>query len=161
MNINVDWEAVGAISTGLGSCCGVLSIVLLIVSLWYVRREIREMRIATYASTYQAAREILQKEDVRAARRLVFNELSAKPFDTWSEQERLEAEKVCQSYDSVGQMVRNGFLPKDYIVDNWGGSLRNSWPILSPLVHSYRAQSGFAKGWDDYEWLATQSMASE
>lgn len=154
MSANLDWGAVGAIS-------GALSIILLIVSLWYVRREIREMRIATYASTYQAAREMLQNEDVRAARRLVFKELSAKPFDTWSEQEKLEAEKVCHSYDCVAQMVRYGFLPKDYIVDNWGGSLRNSWPILAPLVHSYRAQSGFAESWDDYEWLATQPMASK
>jgi len=165
MSINVDWGAVGVISTALSSCCSsccaAFSIVLLVVSLWYVRREIREMRIATNASTYRAAVETLQDEEVRAARRLVFRELSAKPFDTWSEQEKLEAEKVCHSYDSVGQMVRYGLLPKEYIVDNWGGSLRRSWPLLSPLVHSYRTQSDFAEAWDDYEWLARQSMASK
>lgn len=152
--MNIDWTAVGAIFTALNSCCAPISIVLLVATLFYLGRQVREMRMATYATAYKAVVDILQNEDVRAARRYVFVNLANKPFETWSEKDKLEAEKVCHSYDAVGQMVRNGFLPKRYVVDSWGASLRQSWPLLSPLILASRQQYNSAEVWDDYEWLA-------
>jgi uncharacterized membrane protein YcjF (UPF0283 family) len=104
--MNVDWTAIGTIFTAIGSCSTALSFLILIVTVVFVQREIHEVRKATYANTYKAALDILQAEEVRTARRVVFRNLSNKQFDSWDDQEKCEAEKVCHSYDSVAQMVR-------------------------------------------------------
>lgn len=115
------------------------------------------MRNSTIATSYKAAVDILQAEDIRDARNYVFNQLSDLPFDDWESEDIKEAEKVCHSYDSVGIMVRHGILDKELIVDSWGSSLREYWPILSPLVSFYRLQRDSAEVWDDFEWLAKES----
>jgi hypothetical protein len=155
--MNVDWTAIGTIFTAIGSCSTALSFLILIVTVVFVQREIHEVRKATYANTYKAALDILQAEEVRTARRVVFRNLSNKQFDSWDDQEKCEAEKVCHSYDSVAQMVRYSILPKAWIISNWGDSTKRSWYILSPLVISYRTQRNSPELWDDYEWLAKES----
>ena len=114
--------------------------------------------MATYATAYKAAVEILQTEEMRTSRRYLFDKLATKPFKSWNEKDKHEAEKVCHSYDAVGQMVRHGFLPKQYIVDSWGASLRQSWPLLSPLILAYRQKNNSMEIWDDYEWLAKEAI---
>lgn len=42
------------------------------------------------------------------------------------------------------------------IIDNWGPSLRRSWPILSPLVYEYRQMFEAEEYWDDFEWLVKE-----
>ena len=157
--MNIDWAVVTAIFTTIYSCSTILSVVVLVLSLIFVGRQIREMRNATYATTYKAAVDILQPEHIRSARRFVFNELADKPFEDWNEDDKREAEKVCHTYDTVGQMVRHGILPKSFIVDSWGASLRKSWRILSPLVVSLRTQLNSTEVWDDFEWLAKESTS--
>jgi len=154
---NINWIAISGIFTALGSCATALYTIVFIATLIYLKREIHEMRLATYASAYKAIVEILQTEEVLAAREYIFNKLIDKPFKSWSKKNKREAEKVCRSYDAVGQMVRHEFLPKEYIVDSWGNSLRRCWPILSPLVLSYREQWNSAEVWDDFEWLANEA----
>ena len=121
-------------------------------------RQVGEMRLATYSSAYKAAFEILQTEEIRAARRYVLTTLKQKAFNKWNKNDIAEAEKVCHTYDAVGQMVRSGMLPSKYIVDNWKTSLRESWSILSPLVTEYREKRKSPEEWDDYEYLAKKAM---
>ncbi len=157
MNNMETWTAVTAIFTALGTCSTIASVAILLATAFIVRSELHEMRKATYASMYKTARDILQAEDLRDARRFVFVNLENKPFESWTDDERREAEKVCHSYDAVGQLVRYDILPKRFIVDSWGDSLRRSWRILSPLVVSYRVQRNSMEIWDDFEWLATEA----
>ncbi len=157
--MNISWTAVNAVSTAIIACWTFLSFIVLLLTLFFVRRELQEMRNATYATTYKAAVDILQPEDIRSARRFVFVELADKPFENWSKDDKREAEKVCHTYDTVGQMVRHGILPKKFIVDSWGASLRNSWRILSPLVISLRTQTNSTEVWDDFEWLAKEAKS--
>jgi hypothetical protein len=155
--MNIDWQAVSAIFTAIVACCTALSTLVLTVTLVFAHREIREIRHATYATSYKAAVDILQAEDIRSARRFVFTELENKPFENWSKDERRVAEKVCHTYDTVGQMVRHGMLPKKFIVDSWGPSLRRSLPILYPLIASLRTQLNADEVWDDFQWLAKEA----
>jgi len=116
------------------------------------------MRLATYVGAYKSIVEILQTAEVLAAREYVFTKLNNRPFKLWNKKDKYEAEKVCRSYDSVGQMVRHGFIPKEYVIDSWGDSLRRSWPILSPLILAYREQRNSAEIWDDFGWLAKEAF---
>jgi len=124
--MNIDCVYIQTISIAIGSGLQLISVIILMASLVYVVRQIHEMRLATYASAYKAAFEILQTEDVRAARRYVFTKLGQKAFNKWNKKDIVEAEKVCQSYDAVGQMARSGMLPVKYIVDNWRAGLSKS-----------------------------------
>jgi hypothetical protein len=153
------WTAITAISTVFGSCATCASTLILFITIFLVRRELHEIRKATYADVFKTIRDILQAEDVRDARRFVFVSLENKPFESWTEDDRHEAEKVCHTYDIVGQLVRHDIFPKEFIVDSWGNSLRRSWRILSPLVVSYRAQWNSMEVWDDFEWLAKEANA--
>jgi hypothetical protein len=157
--VGIDWQVATAVFTGIEAVSTALSAAILLLTLRFARREIQEMRSATFANTYKAAIDILQPEHVRAARRFVFRELAPRPFCDWSEVDKQEAEKVCHTYDTVGMMIRYGVLPKEFVVDNWGDSLRNSWRILAPLVASLRTQRNYAELWDDFEWLASEARS--
>lgn len=108
------------------------------------------MREITHAHSYKTAVELLQSEKVRAARRHVFTELAHRPFAGWSEHDYSQAELVCATYDTVGIMTKRGALPIEYISDNWGPSLRNSWPHLASLVAKRRTDWADDEYWDDY-----------
>ncbi|MFZ2170166.1 MAG: hypothetical protein WAW61_11075, partial [Methylococcaceae bacterium] len=122
--MKIEWTAISAIFTAIGSCSTAISIVVLIATLFYIRREVHLVRISTYAGAYKAIVEILQAEEIRVARRYLIENLETKPFESWNQEDRREAEKVCHTYDSVGQMVRYGFIPKNYVIESWGASLR-------------------------------------
>jgi hypothetical protein len=154
---NTDWIVISTFFTALGTCATAIYTIAFIITLVYLKKELHEMRLATYAGAYKAIVEILQAEDVLSAREYVFNKLPDKSFKSWNKKDRREAEKVCRSYDAVGQMVRHEFLPKEYVVDSWGNSLRRSWPILSPLVLACREEWNYAEVWDDFDWLANEA----
>jgi hypothetical protein len=113
---------------------------------------------AIYAQTYKAVVDILQDEDVREARRIVVSQLGGREKLIQTEQDRKAAERVCHTYDAVGQMVRHGMLPIEYIIDSWGDSLRRTWTILKPLVSEYRSEREAPETWDDYEYLAIEAF---
>ncbi len=140
---NIDW--------------GTLSNIAVVISVLFIIRQLRETRYTTHAQAYSAAVEILQGEKARQARRIVFS-LKEKPLTKWTAKEIEAAENVCHTYDAVGQMARHHLLPKGIIIDSWGPSLRNSWAILSSLVHKYRNDFNATEYWDDYEWLVIEAV---
>lgn len=143
----MDWNEVTAIATAASSVIIIVSVVFLII-------QIIELRRATQAQTFATALEKLQNEEIRAARRTVF-QLKDKNCVNWSEDEIKEAEKVCHTYDSVAIMVRNKLLPIT-IIENWKYSLTHSWEILSPLITKYRNERPHPELWENFEWLATR-----
>ncbi len=83
-------------------------------------KQIREMRLTTYAGAFKATYDLLQADDVRKARRVVLESLTNKSIELWMIEERKAAEIVCFSYDAVGIMVRNGMVPVEVVADSWG-----------------------------------------
>jgi hypothetical protein len=135
-----------------------LSDIAVVVTAVFFIWQLSEMRRTTRAQAYGVAREILQDEKVRKARRSVFQlGQEGKPVEEWSEEDIESAEMVCHTYDSVGQMVRHKLLTKNIIVESWGPSLRKAWPILSPLIQKYRTEWNAFEVWDDFEWLANEA----
>lgn len=141
----------------LAEIANIVSAIILLVTAIIMAFQIREMRRATYATTFKAIYDMLQAEDIRNARKIVLNKLADKPFESWTDEEKKVAEKVCSNYDAVGIIMRNGLIPVKFIADSWGYSLRRTWRILSPMVASYRMQRNSKEFWDDYEWLAEQA----
>ncbi len=131
-----------------------LSNIAVVLSAIFVIWQLSEMRRTTQAQAYSVAREILQDERARKARRTVFQlGREARPLEKWTKEEIEDAEIVCHTYDTVGQMVRYRLLWKIMIIDSWGHSIRASWPVVSPLVNKYRRDWDQIETWDDYEWL--------
>lgn len=145
------------IVTIVGIVLNTVSALALLVTVLIMAFQIREMRRATYAAAFKAVYDMLQTDDIRNARRIVLGALAGKPLDSWTDEEKRTAEKVCSSYDTVAIMVRNGMIPVDVVADSWGDSLRRTWRILSPLVDAYRVQRNSREYWNDYEWLAKQA----
>ena len=132
----------------------IINTTMIFITCWFIILQVIEMRRTTHAQAYGIAREILQDEKVRAARKTIFNlGEKATSLNNWTQDEIRAAEIVCHTYDTVGQMIRNKLLPIKYIIDSWGPSLRKSWPIVSPLVIKDRDKWDAIEAWDDYEWL--------
>ncbi len=130
-----------------------LANVAVVLSVFFIVWQLREMQRTTQAQTYLSAVDRLQAEEVRQARRAVFR-LKDKPLEDWTAEDRQSAEIVGHTYDVVGQMVRYSLLKRKFILENWGHSLRDIWPILRPLIKEYREDWHAPKVWDDFEWLA-------
>ena len=141
----------------ISAIAGSVSAVVTLVTAIFVVRQIKEMKKSTHASSFKTVCDILQNQQNREARGFVLNVLQAKPFDDWSEEDIKIAEKVCESYDSVGIMCKHEYIELKVIADSWGDSLRKTWKILSPLVSKYRVNRNSKEFWDDYEWLARES----
>jgi len=144
--------------TVVGIALNTVSAVALLVTVLIMAIQIKEMRRATYAAAFKAVYEILQTDDLRAARRTVMVSLAGKPFESWTDEEKLIADKVCASYDVVAIMVRHGMVPADVVAENWGDSLRRTWRVVSPFINANRVQRNSRGLWDDYEWLAGQAI---
>lgn len=142
--------------TALGAVSAFLTFLVVAGSLLAMLFQLVAMKRSAYFEAYCTVRDILQEEEVREARRFVFD-LAKKRGEDWTEDKtaREQAEIVCHTYDAVGQIVRNKLLPKGYI-KSWAVSIRPLWKILSPLVTKYRDERGEVDTWDDFEWLAQQ-----
>jgi hypothetical protein len=113
----------------------------------------RALVASMHSQVFKAARDTLQSEDVRQARRQVITRHLAGNLNT-NGADREAAEIVCHTYNFVGQMVRYELLPREYIVDSWADSIRKSWSAVSPLVGKYRRERDFPDHWSDFEYLA-------
>lgn len=147
----MDWSAVAA-------AAGVATASIALVAAALVVWQVVEMRKTTYASAFKAVYDMLQDESLRQDRRLVMRNLRTREFTSWSEEEVQRAERVCHSYDCVGIMCRNGFIPTDVVADSWGDSLRTCWNVLQPLVEKYRSDRNAPELWDEFQWLAGRAV---
>lgn len=146
---SLQWATVGAIAT-------VVYTIAFIISLIFIYRQLRHMRISTMATAFSKALEILQDENRRIDRRAIFA-LKDVPLEGWTDEQRQAGERVIHSYDQVGTMIRAEMFDKELIVDNWGNSLRCSKPILMPLVLEYRTKWKSDEIWDGFEWLCDEA----
>ncbi|SRR6266699_1995235 len=141
----------------IGAVADVITALVAIGTACFVLLQVREIRRASHASAFKAVYDILQTDSMREEREFVIVELAKKTFADWTSGDKKRAERVCQSYDSVGIMCKHQFSSVAAIADSWGDSLRKCWKILSPLVAQYRVERNSAEFWDDFEWLAKEA----
>jgi len=146
---SAQWTAIGALAT-------VIYTVAFVISLFFIYRQLRHMRVSTMATAFSKALEIIQDENRRTDRRIVFG-LEGVPLEQWTEEQRLAGERVIHSYDQVGTMIQAEMFDKELIVDSWGNSLRQAKPLLMPLVVEYREKWKSDEIWDGFEWLCIEA----
>jgi len=147
------WAAMSAISAAV-------STVVITFTAVFVWRQLREMTKATMSQSFLGVLELLQSDKAREARSVIFAPAKG-PSNQWRGTDLAAAERTSHLYNSVGVMVRCGFLPKDLVIRRWHNSLTKSWTILAPLVASYREQRHAPDFWADFEWLALEANKSE
>lgn len=131
--------------------------IVFIITLVVVIYQIIISRLTLHAQAYGVVRDILQEQKVREARKQVFEFGEVKSVADWSDDQKKQAELVCHTYDSVGQMVRNRMLSKNIIINNWKTSLIKSGKLLKPLIDEYRHKWDAPELWDDFLWLANEA----
>lgn len=170
--------AINAFVSGLAFFGVILAIILQKRELELQRREIQQNREelsrqssaqekwhealvnSTYSQAFKSAVDILQREEVRISRGILMSKYRGRGYDLNDDENRQDAERVCHTYDSVGQMVRYKMLPAEYIVNSWNDSLRRCWNILEPLIIHYRKERDHPELWDDFQYLAALAFGT-
>ena len=130
-----------------------LSSIFTFITLIILIKELTNQRKSLHSDSYKAIIDILQEKEVREARKALFKMKGSKLCGNCTPTEEDNIEMVCQTYDSVGQLVRNEFIPKKFVIDNWGHSILYCWEISIPHINKLRTESKSNKIWDDFEWL--------
>lgn len=96
----------------------------------------------------------IHRPEHRQARQVLTN-LAAKSLDSWTTQERLDAERACSAWDAVALVLRNTSIPqaKEMIVGNWRYSILSCYSAAQELMRELHTQRD-PEFWDDFEWLA-------
>lgn len=119
-----------------------------------LEKQLEQAKKASNAEYFFRAVDRMQDESIREARRRIF-ELAIdhrQPADSWHSKDVLSAEKVCQTYDLVGMMIKNGFVEESMILSSWHTSIIKSWQCTMQIVESRRLIDG-DEFWGNYEWL--------
>ena len=61
-------------------------------------------------------------------------------------------------YESVGVMVREGYIPIRLVALMWGGMTRRYWEKLEPFFSELREVRGFPRAWAETEYLYHELM---
>ena len=134
----------------------VATFIAFLAQLRTMQKQLEVAKQSTLAQNTLAVAQFLSQPEIRASRRHMFRNLAGKKLSDWSDEDRIEAERVCSSYDVTGLLVRAGIADRDIIIENWGASLRRLYLVALPLIGEMRKLSGDLNYWDDFEWLAKQ-----
>ena len=134
--------------TSLGT--GVVLLVTLALVFGQLRRSGKNQELQGFVQVVNW----LQQEEVRIARRRLYK-LKDVPYDQWTREDVLEAEKVCHNFNTVGDMIKNGLISSE-VVESWGWVIKRCWAIAMPLVYAYRNERNYPKVWSTFEWLAEE-----
>lgn len=122
-----------------------------------IHKQIGQGRRGAELESLLAMIQFLQDTRAREDRRVLIN-LKSEPFENWSPSEIDSAERVCQAYDITAILIREGLLPEEPIILNWGHSIRLCLNAALPMLLKYRTERG-ETFWDDFSWLAAKVPA--
>jgi hypothetical protein len=120
----------------------VATFIAFLAQLRTMQKQLDVAKQSTVAQNTLAIVQFLQQPDIRASRRYVFRNLDGKALSAWTDQDRVEAERVCSSYDVTGMLVRGEIADRELILDNWGNNLRRLYRITLPLIEDIRWKLG-------------------
>ena len=140
----MDWNAVTAISTLLGTT-------IILITAIFVLFQLREMKRATIAQAFFAIVSYLQTPECREARKILIK-LDEKDFTKWTDEQIKNAEIACSTYDGVGILLRKKVIDHRMITAEYRNSIIRCWKHAQPMIESYRKERG-KDFWDDIEWL--------
>lgn len=117
-------------------------------------RQLKAMRHASAAQNMLALVNFMQTEDVRDARRVVIKELVNRPFSSWKPGEERAAALVCSNYGVAAIVIREGLVPADPFIKNWGPSIKLCHNVLKDyIINMRKPENAGPTYWDDFDWL--------
>ena len=124
-----------------------------------LKKQLEEAKKATNAEYFFRATATIQDDEIREARAHLFKIVldEKKPLKEWTNSDKVMVEKVCQSYDLIGMMIKNGFVDENLILSSWHISIKKSWKCSQELVDRRREKDG-QKFWNSFEWLHERSL---
>lgn len=134
--------------------------VVLLVTLIFVLLQLRSSGKTQELQGFVQLVGWLQREEVREARRRVYELQYVNP-KVWTNEDKWEAEKVCHNFGVVGDMLKKGLISKR-VVDGWGWTIKRCWLILKPMVEEYRKdRKYYTRIWHEFQWLAEDVYGQE
>ncbi|HEX7998125.1 MAG TPA: hypothetical protein VF528_07015 [Pyrinomonadaceae bacterium] len=135
---------------------GNLAIVATFIVYWLQLRAMRgQLSAALKASRSQnlfTIIEYLQRPQFTEARRVLLS-LKAKPYSTWTSEEKTTAERACSGYDAVAILINGNQEATEVVIKNWGYSIKECFAAATGLIADVRNYRG-EQTWDDFQWLA-------
>ena len=110
-----------------------------------------EIKKSNRAIAFVNAVQYLQHPAIREARGTLLSMGRDKEdrLSVWNSDERRAAEVVASSYDTVGTMIINEWLPPGVIVGPWNDSITKCWKRALPLAELYKKLRG-DKYWEHF-----------
>ena len=124
-------------------------------------RQLRAMNKANQAQTHFKIFDILCRDEIVKARRIVMTRLFKRGekqyLRDWTEEEKEAAETVCRTYDQAGLYVRLEMIPSKDFVRDWRDSITKCHEAVKPLLEVYRSDRG-DDFWENFERLAEKAQ---
>ncbi|MEA2717672.1 MAG: hypothetical protein QOI99_1989 [Actinomycetota bacterium] len=96
----------------------------------------------------------LQANDLVDARLTLINlGKSGTHHAEWDDVQVTKAERVCNSYDLAGLLIRHNVVPEHAVVAHWGDSIIRCHAATAAMIEELRATRG-GDYWAHFEWLA-------
>jgi len=129
----------------IASIMSIIESIAVIMALIYAWRQIKEARRASNLGAIWEIFDMLSSEEMNNARKIVYqsrNHYSSlrqgKELDNIPHEARHNANKVANTLDRVGYLVRKGLIPEDLLLDNQKYIIARSWIALEPYVYYVR-----------------------
>ena len=144
----MDWNMITAISTAF------MASVIFLTAI-FAAYQLKEIKKSRNFAAFMSLCQLIQREDVRTARGILFKTSEEKKFEEWSENEIKEAEKACWTYDFLAMMIFADLMEKDlsdFIVNSWQRQIIKTWKAAEPMIHKYQDERG-KDFWGSFEKL--------
>lgn len=123
----MSWDLLADVATFFAS-------ISILVTIAQMRRELRTQNLNSLFYVH----EYLSQEDFSRARKRIRTDLCHLPYESWSPQDRDEANRVCASYDQAGLLLGPGVLDKRtrivFLESSWGQSIIDQYESLAPFL---------------------------
>ncbi len=148
-----DWALIAAL---VSAAAALAQAVVIVVTLPFIFRQLREMRRATLATALQNVFSYLQDPEARNGRHTLYS-LAKPELKDWTDEEVTGATLACNAFDMVGIFAANEIIGPEVIVKEYRGSIVRCWENATPLVTHKREQWGRQFGdtayWNNFEML--------
>ena len=136
----------------------IFNTVVILFTAAFVAWQVKLMQRANKASAFSIIFSTLQSEDIREARKKILE--TNESYSNWTIDLKNNAEKVGQTYDTIGIMLKRGVVPYSYVVEEWHDSIIKCWEKTKDMIHEYRDYRS-DDFWDDFETLYDKSIELE
>lgn len=118
----------------------------------------RQSKAMAQAANALHLAQYLHSPELYGARKHLLGTLAAKPYASWSDDDKTEARLAIGAYDVAGILARCGAVSADVIPNNWGASIVKCHSAAFELVEDLRRENGYL-WWDEFLQLSRRSQA--